>query len=154
MTSIPAAICRVYRKYFKRDYLQNKILFPDFLLHFWNLHEIWSIFKKKMSILAKLFPKLMMLKDVATYTYKRSCLRTPFANERVNGFQTLLKSARHHYYPLFSSIRGKLSCKKSSLVCCEILRQFLNVELPMTTIPAELTRVYGNNFKRHFLTKK
>ena len=68
-----------------------------------------------------------MLKDVATYTSKRSSLRTPFANERVNGFQTLLKSAPHHYYPLFSSIRGILSCKKSSLVWCEILKLFVNV---------------------------
>ena len=67
-----------------------------------------------------------MLKDSATYTSKRSCLRTPLANERVNGFQTLLKSARYHYYPLFLSICGKLSCKKSALVWCEILRLFVN----------------------------
>ena len=67
-----------------------------------------------------------MLKDSATYTSKRSCLSTPFANERVNGFHTVLKSVRHHYYTLFSSIRGKLSCKKSSLVWCEILRLFVN----------------------------
>ena len=67
-----------------------------------------------------------MLKDVATSTSKRSCFRTPFANERVNGFQTLLKSARHHYYPIFSSIRGKLSYKKSPSVWCEILRLFIN----------------------------
>ena len=57
---------------------------------------------------------------------KRSCFRTPFANERVNGFQTLLKSARRHYYPLLSSIRGKLSYKKSPSVWCEILRLFVN----------------------------
>ena len=66
-----------------------------------------------------------MLKNVATYTFKRSCLRTPFANERVNGFQTLLKSVRHDYYPLFSSIRGKLGCKKSALVWYESLRLFV-----------------------------
>ena len=30
------------------------------------------------------------------------------------------------YYPLFSSIRGKRSYKKSSLVSCEIFRQFAN----------------------------
>ena len=57
---------------------------------------------------------------------KRSCFRTPFANERVNEFQTLLKSARRHYYPLLSSIRGKLSYKKSPSVWCEILRLFVN----------------------------
>ena len=67
-----------------------------------------------------------MLKDVATETSKRSCFRTPFANTRVNGFQTLLESARHHYYPLFSSIRGKFSWKKSPSVWCEILRLFVN----------------------------
>ena len=48
------------------------------------------------------------------------------ANERVNGFQTLLKSARHHYYPLFSSIRRKLSWKNSPSVWYEILRLFVN----------------------------
>ena len=67
-----------------------------------------------------------MLKDVATETSGRSCFRTPFANERVNGFQTLLKSAPHYYYPLFSSIRGKLSWKKLPAVWYEILRLFVN----------------------------
>ena len=57
---------------------------------------------------------------------KWSCFRTPFGNEGVNGFQTLLKSARHHYYPFFSSIRGILSCKKSPSVWYEILRLFVN----------------------------
>ena len=47
MTSIPAPICRISRNNFKRNYLRNKKLFLDFLLHFWNVHEIWSIFKKK-----------------------------------------------------------------------------------------------------------
>ena len=67
-----------------------------------------------------------MLKDVAIEKSKWSCFRTPFANERVNGFQTLLKSARYHYCPLFSSIRGKLSWKKSPSVWYEILRLFVN----------------------------
>ena len=67
-----------------------------------------------------------MLKDVANKTSKRSCFRTPFANERVNGFQTVLKSARHHYCLLLSSIRGKLSYKKSPSVWCEILKLFIN----------------------------
>ena len=67
-----------------------------------------------------------MLKDVAIETSKRSSFRTPFANKSVNGFQTLLKSARHYYYPLFSSIRGKLSWEKSAAVWYEILRLFVN----------------------------
>ena len=38
----------------------------------------------------------------------------------------MLKSAQHYYYPLFSSIRGKLSWKKSPSVWYEILRLFVN----------------------------
>ena len=38
----------------------------------------------------------------------------------------MLKSARHRYYPLLSSIRGKLSWRKSPPVWYEILRLFVN----------------------------
>ena len=38
----------------------------------------------------------------------------------------MLKPARHHYYSLLSSIRGKLSWKKSPSVWYEILRLFVN----------------------------
>ena len=126
MATIPAALCRIYRNNFKRHYLRTKTFFLDLLLHFGNVHEICSIFKKRMSILAQSFPKFSMLKDVATETSKRSCFGTPFAQERVNGFQTLLKSTWHHYYPLFSSIQGKLNWKKSPAVWYEILRLFVN----------------------------
>ena len=47
MTSIPAAISRISRNNLTRHYLKNKRLFLDFLLHFWNVREIYSIFKKK-----------------------------------------------------------------------------------------------------------
>ena len=44
----------------------------------------------------------------------------------LTGSKHCLKSARHHYYPLFLSIRGKLSWKKSPSVWYEILRLFVN----------------------------
>ena len=69
------------------------------LEHFQNKDEYPSL----------IISEIIMLNDVATESSKRSCFRTSFANERVNGFQTLLKSARHQYNSLFSSIRGKLS---------------------------------------------
>ena len=31
---------------------QKEKIFFDFLLHFWNMHEIWNILKQKQSILA------------------------------------------------------------------------------------------------------
>ena len=45
-------MCTISRNNFKRHYLKNKRLFVDFLFHFWNVHEIYNILKKKMSILA------------------------------------------------------------------------------------------------------
>ena len=39
----------------------------------------------------------------------------------------MLKSARNHYYPLFSSISGKLSVKKSTSAWYEILKLFVKI---------------------------
>ena len=89
-----------------------------------------------------------MLKDVATETSKRSCFRTPLANERVNGFQTLRKSARHYHYPLFSSIRGKWNCKKSPSVLYEILRLFVNA----LTADDKYSGSNMQNLSQHFQT--
>ena len=40
-------MCTISRNKFKRHYLKNKRLFVYFLLHFWNVHEIYNILKKK-----------------------------------------------------------------------------------------------------------
>ena len=40
-------MCTISRNKFKRHYLKNKKHFLDFLLHFWNVHEIQNILKKK-----------------------------------------------------------------------------------------------------------
>ena len=58
------------------------------------------------------------------------CLTIPFGNQRVNGFETLLKSARHDYFPIFPWIRDKLSWKESALVTSEIFRLFVNTLIP------------------------
>ena len=126
MTSIPAAICRIFCNNFKGYYLKNGRLFLDFLFHFWNVHNIYNILKKRMSVLAYIFRKLLFPKEVATETSRKSCFRTPFGNQRVNGFQTPLKVARHHYYPLFIWFSGKLSWKKTALLWSKILRLFAN----------------------------
>ena len=52
MTSIPVVICRFSDNNLKRLYLKKERLFLDFLFHFWNVHEIYNILKKKKSILA------------------------------------------------------------------------------------------------------
>ena len=113
MTSIPAAICRIFCYNFKRCYLKNGRLFLDFLLIFWNVREIYNILKKRMRVLAFLFPKLLFRKDVATETSRTSCFRTPLGNQRVNGFQTPLKVATHQYYPFLPWISGKIELEKT-----------------------------------------
>ena len=40
-------MCTISRNKFKRHFLKNKRLFEDFLLHFWNMHAIQNILKKK-----------------------------------------------------------------------------------------------------------
>ena len=68
----------------------------------------------------------MFRKEVATETSRRSCLRTPFGNQSVNGLQTPLEVARHHCYPFFPWISGKLSWKKTVLLWLKILILFVN----------------------------
>ena len=58
------------------------------------------------------------------------CFRTPFGKQRVKGFQSLFKSARHHYYRIFPWIRDKMSWKKPVLVWSEILRLFVSTLTP------------------------
>ena len=126
MTSIPAAIWRIFSNNFKRYYLKNGRHFLDFLLHFLNVHEIYNILKKRMSVVASLFLKLLFRKEVATETSRRYPFKAPFGNQRVNGFQTPPKEARHNYYHFFAWIWGKLSGKTTALLWSEILRLFAN----------------------------
>ena len=79
-----------------------------------------------MSVVAWLFPKLLFRKEVATETSRRSSFRTPFGNQRLNGFQTPLKVARHQYYPFFPWISGKLGWEKTTLLWLKIFRLFAN----------------------------
>ena len=79
-----------------------------------------------MSVVAWFFPKLLFPKEVATETSRRSCFTIQFGNHRVNGFQTPLKDARHHYYRFFPWIPGKLSWEKSDLFWSKIFRLFAN----------------------------
>ena len=65
-----------------------------------------------------------------TSASKRSCFSTPFGNQRVNVFETLLNSARHYYFPILQWIRDKLSWKNSALVASAISRLFVNTLTP------------------------
>ena len=51
---------------FQTPLSQKRKTFFDFVLHFWNVHEIENILKKKKSILAQLLPKLLHPKEIFT----------------------------------------------------------------------------------------
>ena len=69
-----------------------------------------------MSFLAKTVRKLLFPKEVATETSRKSCFRTPFGNQRVNGFQTPQKVAMHTII-LFSNEFQVKSVGKRLLYC-------------------------------------
>ena len=65
MTSILLVIARFWRNQFKWDYLSIK-----FLLNFCGIFKIyikfWTVPKKKMSLLAYVYPKLKNAKEVVS----------------------------------------------------------------------------------------
>ena len=60
----------------------------------------------------------------------RSRFRTPFGSQRINGSQSLVKSASPYFNTIVPSFWDKLGCQKMLLVRFETLAIFLNI---MTT---------------------
>ena len=54
------------------------------------------------------------------------CSKTPFGRKRVHGSQTLMESARQHFYFNFPLLLDKLSWRTSLLMRSEILLLFVN----------------------------
>ena len=63
------------------------------LIHFWNLHQVLNILKKKMVVIATLFWKLKTVKDLFRFLSKNNRFRIPFDSQDVKGSQSLVKSA-------------------------------------------------------------
>ena len=61
-----------------------------------------------------------------TWMPKSSCSGTHSCSQRVHGSQTLLKSARHHFYPDLSLSQDKLSWKTSLWIRSKMVGLFLN----------------------------
>ena len=101
-----------------------------FLLHFWNVHEIWIILKKR-SISQPNF-------------YRNYCIRKRCLLKRLKGLASahhsvinVLTSSKHCWsqhgttiFLFFPWVRDKLSWKKSVLVTSEIFILFVNTLTP------------------------
>ena len=98
MTSILFLTKTIERKQFRRIYLKNKKLFPNFFLSFRNLHEILNICKNKTTLIADLFAKLRTPKNVVRYLSKKSRFKGLFDRQHGKRVQTLLESEPQHNY--------------------------------------------------------
>ena len=85
-----------------------------------------NIFKKKVSLIAEVFPKLRSRKNMFTSMSKNSSDKGSFAKQHGKRTQRLLKFAWQHLYHIYLSLWRQLTCKKSLLVICKISRLFAN----------------------------
>ena len=85
-----------------------------------------NIFKKKMTLIAEVFPKLRTPKNMVTSMSKKSRFKGSFGKQHGKRAQTLLKFAWQHLYHIYWSLWRQLTCKKSLLVTCKISRLFPN----------------------------
>ena len=69
----------------QRQLCQKRKTILQFFFHFWNLHQMRNILKKKMIVIADLFPKLQTVKDLVRAPSKKRPFRTPFENQHVKG---------------------------------------------------------------------
>ena len=84
------------------------------------------IFKKNMTVIAEVFPKLRTRKNLVRSMSKKSRFKGSFGKQHGKRAQTLLKFAWQHLYHIYWSLWRQLTCKKSLLVICKISRTFPN----------------------------
>ena len=99
MASILFNIARISNSQFKYNYLKNEKLFLHFLFHFRNLPQILNILKKKMMLIANVFPNFQTVKNLVTPLYKKR----PFRNTlRKSTFASVPNTCEISMRPLLS----------------------------------------------------
>ena len=124
--SILLKIGRIWHSQLKCNFLKNKNLFLNFFFDFWNLHRISNFLKKKVMVIANVFPKLRTVKILVIPLSINRCFRKRFDNLHVKVSQILVKSPSDQFYSVFWSFWEKLIWKMAPLVLGEILRVFVN----------------------------
>ena len=85
-----------------------------------------NVFKKKMIVIANVFPQLKTVKNLVRPLFKKRRFRTSFDSQHVKGSQTLVKSSWQHFYHIFTSLRWEMIRKISPLLKFENIGVFLN----------------------------
>ena len=98
----------------------------NFFFHFCNLHQILNIWKKKMMVIANVFPKLQTVKNFVTPLCKKRRFVRRLDSWHMKVFQIPAKSPWECFYHGFSSIWRKLIYKISPLGLGGIWGLFVN----------------------------
>ena len=106
---------------------KKQIIFSEFFAPFLESISIFYHFKKGITLIAYIFPKIQTAKDVVKQMSKKLRFRTAFNSQHVKVSQIPLKSAWQHFYQISSSLWANLASKTSLLVICEILGHFVNL---------------------------
>ena len=85
-----------------------------------------NILKKKMTLIAEVFPKLRSPKNKVRSMSIKSRFKGNFKKQHGKWAQTLFKLASQNLYHIYWSLWRQLSYKKSLLVICKISRLFIN----------------------------
>ena len=85
-----------------------------------------NIFKKKMTLIAEVFPKLRTPKNKVRSMSIKSRFKGSFKKQHGKCAQTLLKFAWQNLYHIYWSLWRQLTFKKFLLVICKISRLFPN----------------------------
>ena len=104
-----------------------------------------------MSLIAQIFGKLLTPKNVLTWMPKSSSFKTPSCSQRVHRSQTLLKSARRHFYPNLPLIQDELSWKTYLWIRSKMLGLFLNTSTADHMYSAHSWEKIRQKFKRNYL---
>ena len=137
MASILFNIAGICNSQLKSIYLKNENFFLNFLFHFWNLHQILNILKKKMMDSANVFSKLQTVKNFVAPLCKKRCFGTRLDSRHVKVSRIFVKSPWEFFYHIFSHIWGKLISIISPLGLGGIWGVFVNTLTPDGNYPVQ-----------------
>ena len=95
------------------------VFFSAFLKSNLNFKHIQ---KKRMTLIAEVFPKLRPPKNLVRSMSQKSRFKGSFGKQHGKRDQRLLKFVWQHLYQIYWSLWGIMTCKKSLLVTCKISR--------------------------------
>ena len=86
----------------------------------------FEYFEKKEQSHSVSITEIIDCETVATEMSKRPSFMQRFGSQHGNGYQTVLRSARNHFYTTIPLVCGRTSRERLVLVRSEVLGQFAN----------------------------